>query len=323
VTSIIHAAVKVSAMWKFRIAVIDSNGNCAILPFDPGSIVKMNKARRHNRMFPCGHIELPETNTIPLKSFPRTALQDRHKGCLCRSMNVDQFVVVGEDRMQWTRVDLLNECCEPSRRERSEIIDISADADWIAVANKDSQIVVYSTRTLLSSAFTIPTFSSSISCTAVNDGFHAMVFGTRDGSLFFCSMNSGSVTRKVSLDGCRPLQILITPFWGFVLVYGTKITDGRLKHFILLYSINGDLIRSMPCEKQVAAWSAFTSVDGFDHVAMIDVTGTCFLFEAFYLDLRMQFTVPYSKVVLLSVLVQESAVLVVTEDGTIIIAPLS
>jgi hypothetical protein len=148
-----------------------------------------------------------------------------------------------------------------------------------------------------------------------------MVFGTRDGSLSFCSLNSGSVTRTVSLDGCRPLRILITPFWGFVLVSATKIADGKLEHWIRLYSANGDLIRSVLCARDIAAWSAFTSRDGFDHVVMVDASGGCFLFEAFLLDMRKKFLSSSLKIVFVSALAQESAVVLVAEDGTIVIAP--
>jgi hypothetical protein len=84
------------------------------------------------------------------------------------------------------------------------------------------------------------------------------------------------------MSGFRPLALLGTQFWGFVVVYGTKIVGGKLEHSLTLYSVNGDLIRTVGITAAVVKWSTFTTVDGFDLIVMADSTGNCFLFEAFW-----------------------------------------
>jgi hypothetical protein len=86
--------------------------------------------------------------------------------------------------------------------------------------------------------------------------------------------------------------------------------------------VNGDFIRAVKIDKQMIAWYAFTSPDGFDHVVMVDADGNCFCFEAFFIDLKLKFLTSPLKIVLLSVLVEESTILIVGEEGTIILAPL-
>jgi hypothetical protein len=170
-----------------------------------------------------------------------------------------------------------------------------------------------------SPTFTIPVFASSIACCGINQGFHSVIFGTRDGSLLFCSLNTGSVIRFVSTNGARPRAILMTPFWGFVLVYFTKIVDGKLEHNIALYSVNGDLIRIISHPVAIVQWTSFASTDGFDFVVMADSTGKCFLFEAFFLEVKEAFFQSPAKVVSLSFCVSESAAVIVTEMGTLAI----
>jgi hypothetical protein len=318
---LIYATVKPFGMWNFRISAIDSIGNSIILGFDPTTIIKMNKIRQNRKIL---NVDLPEIAiTRGLKTLPQIHSLEKGKTCLCRTINSDQFILVGKDRTEWTKVNIANGCCNKFPRQRNEIVDIKIDGEWIALANKDSEILVFNERISQSPVFTIPTFTSSISCIGINQGFHIIVFGTRDGSFVFCSLNSGSVTRTVSLEGCRPLEILITPFWGFVLVYVTKISDGKLEHFIKLYSVNGDFIRVVKIENQITGWTAFTSSDGFDQVVMIDGNGNCFCFEAFFIDLKLKFATAPLKIVFLSVLVQELAILIIGEDGTIVLSPIA
>jgi len=79
----------------------------------------------------------------------------------------------------------------------------------------------------------------------INPFYHSLFCGTNDGSLIICSLSSGSVTRIFDLEGCKPIKILSTKEWGFILLYLTEIVNGKIKHKLSLYTINGDLIRSV------------------------------------------------------------------------------
>ncbi|OHT04027.1 Beige/BEACH domain containing protein [Tritrichomonas foetus] len=189
------------------------------------------------------------------------------------------FDVVNENLHELFRVDFEMKLIV---KHRSEITTIASDHNWTAVADKDSIVSLYQKKKL---KFTIPLFSSTVKCIAINSMFKSAVCGTKDGFLLFCSLNSGIITKTVNLCGMRPISILITPSWGFVTVYMTELSKGQLHHYIKIYTINGDFIRSRRIGKQVGAWSSFNNNSGFDYIIMANSENKVYLFEAFYLEL--------------------------------------
>jgi hypothetical protein len=57
----------------------------------------------------------------------------------------------------------------------------------------------------------------------------------------------------------------------------------RVELFHTVYSVKGDMIRSIVVPKAVATWSALMSIDGFDILFMADAEGARFWFEALFL----------------------------------------
>ena len=167
-------------------------------------------------------------------------------------------------------------------KHRSEIKLIASDHKWTAVADRDSVVSLYFEKTL---KFSIPLFSSSIKCLTISSTFHIAICGTRDGFLLFGSLNSGTVTKTINLNGMRPIKLLITPSWGFVAVYLIEVDKGKLNYYIKLYTINGDFIRSKKLDHPVHAWKAFHTFHDFDYILMANSEFEVFLFEAFYLNI--------------------------------------
>jgi hypothetical protein len=226
-------------------------------------------------------------------------------------------VLVGSDRRGLLGISLQRETAEILIMQRAKVISVAGDGDWVVTANRDSELLVFKLPGYSRAMFTIPTFTSSISCCTVSSGFHSIVFGTRDASLMFCSLNSGTVKRIVSLGGCRPLRILVSPFWGFVVVHMTKITEGKLEHRGMTYSLDGEMIQVVIVEIALVARSAFRSTDGVNYVVMVDFAGNCFLFEAFFLDIGRPFLKNSSNVVCMRFFPMEATAVLVSEDGTL------
>lgn len=226
-----------------------------------------------------------------------------------------------------------------------DIVCIASDKDWIATANRDAIVHLYKvtetpntfmnhfsksklTEDSIKHKFVFPSYTSSISCIALNDDFHTIVCGTRDGSLLFYSLTTAKIIKCVNLKtGRRPSSLLITPAWGFVVVYETFIQDGKLLHAIEVFSINGELIRSttnqqIQISRAIKSWSAFRDNKGFDYVIMTNDKNECFLTEAFYLnDLDHPFFAAQSNITAISFLNDESVALVATTNGDIIFVP--
>jgi hypothetical protein len=109
------------------------------------------------------------------------------------------------------------------------------------------------------------------------------VCGTRDGFLLFYSINLQLIVRTVPLGERRPIQILITPSWGFVCVYLREVIEGALKHFLALYTINGDPIRETEIPLAITTWTSWSDDHGFDRIGLALADGRCHFFEAFWL----------------------------------------
>ena len=221
-----------------------------------------------------------------------------------------------------------------------DIVCIASNKEYLATANKDAVVSLYKMEDIknhqinnsnqlnnsIKPKFTFPSYTSSISCISISSEFHTMVFGTRDGSLLFCSLNNGTITKIVNLkQKRRPTSLLITPSWGFVVVCESEIYDGVLKFNLEVYSINGELIRSSKenqIENEIIAWSTFRNEKGFDFVVFANDKNECYLFEAFYLNnLDKPFFISPSKVAALSFLNDESVVTITTKDGEFILVP--
>ena len=352
---IIASSIDVSQN-KMRFSTIDAHGQCTVSVFDTSLVAKMQKKRKPV-------MRMKSSNSDGILSATRSISQGRYSNgdvasraiveveansdvivsnkilrgfdqirpSSSKTKAVSSFVsdgsclIVGANKTDLFRVKVNAAVAEMVQRQRDEITNISSNEEWVATANNDAELVLFRCADYHTPVFRIPSFTSSIACSVVNAAFHAVVVGTRDGSLLFCSLNSGSVVKIVSLGDARPSAVLITPEWGFVAVYMTKIEDGALKHILALYTINGDFIRSTNLENAIVSWSCFKSTDGFDHIVMADSQGDCYLFEAFYLTPGAPFYNSEHRVTSISFLFDASIALLVTESGKIqfVPAPLS
>lgn len=195
-------------------------------------------------------------------------------------------------------------------RQHNDITAISTDGyKWLAVANKDSKIYVYSLdeinkinntkqesntddidddlndqNYLLKVEFSIPSSSDFVKCCDISTNFHNLVCGTRDKSLMICSMTTHSIVKIVELDA-KPIQLLITPSWGFIAVYMKSISIGNLSHSFAVYGTNGYLLRKVEIENGVKKMISWKDEKGFDFISYVDSQNKIFVFEAFYCEI--------------------------------------
>lgn len=206
------------------------------------------------------------------------------------------------------------------------VVCIATDKEWLATANTDAVVTLYKIEEVkkqIKHKLTFPSYTSSISCISISSEFHSLVFGTRDGCLLFCSLTNGTITKIINLkDKRRPVSLLITPSWGFVVVFETEISDGFLKYFVEVFSINGEIIREKQIESEIVSWSSFRNEKGFDFLICANAKNECYICEAFYLNnLDKPFFISPSKVAALSFLSGESVASITTHKGEFIVVP--
>jgi hypothetical protein len=137
----------------------------------------------------------------------------------------------------------------------------------------------------------------------------------------FCALNRGIVNQTVNLGERRPIQIVITDSWGFVLVYFRELIEGVLKHFLTLYTVNGDFIREIELEKGIAVWAVQRDEKGFDWIAMALENGRCYVFEAFWLRMGEPVYEARNRVLGIGFSWATQAVIVVVGNGEAVFLP--
>jgi hypothetical protein len=146
----------------------------------------------------------------------------------------------------------------------SDVICTARQGVWLVTAGRDAILNVFQISNLKAPYFRIPLYHDEITCCNVNADFGLIASGTRDGFLVLSSLTRGANVRVVDLGGCRPYAVIITRGWGFVVVVSTKLEAGRLEHILSVYTMNGHFVRTRQLPGPLAAWTSWTSVDGFD-----------------------------------------------------------
>lgn len=202
--------------------------------------------------------------------------------------------------------------------QRSTITALVADTTMFATANSDGLVYVY--KQLNKPSISIHTFTDRIRSIAINKDFHILVIASNNSTLLYVSLSSGQVVKVFELPG-KANDVIITPKWGFVLVYLSNIIDGILHHYIHLYSINGDLINSIEVKRKVKYWTSFSSPSDFDFIVIVDDDDEIYLFEAFYLDINQKLYKVSSRVITIEYIYVLSTLCVMCEDGKLLLLP--
>lgn len=198
-----------------------------------------------------------------------------------------------------------------------DILMSVSSGEWTLIADRDSSFSLYKSGTL---RFTVPLFTSSVEAACINTNFNTAVCGTRDCALMICSLTNGYVTRTFKLPHA-PEMILCTESWGFICVYSHCFSEGRSRHFISLYSVNGDFVRMTEIEDAIVTWNSFSSPDGFDYIIMATENMNCYMFEAFYLNPGRPLWNTRSLVAAMNYSTSEHVVVMVTVDGNVLFFP--
>ena len=169
----------------------------------------------------------------------------------------------------------------------NRVTDVDADGVWMITGDDNAELTLVREWTM---RWTIRLFRESVTACAVSSVFNVIVGGTQDSSLIFCSTVTCSIIRVINLPVCDsgvgvvPRKILITPSWGFVVVYCSEIVGASMKHYILVYTINGQFVHRTELDCCVDYWRSFTSNSGFDYIVFASDCCLVYFSEVYYLN---------------------------------------
>jgi hypothetical protein len=130
-----------------------------------------------------------------------------------------------------------------------------------------------------------------------------------------CSFKSGACLRAISLGGAKPIKILVTPLWGFIVVCERKDEIQGRTIGLRVLTLNGEVVWRRRLQHEIVKWTACNSEDGFDFVVFSDQGGKIWTFEVgVELSLR-QISVVATAVIGIHFLKEEDVVVVALDGG--------
>lgn len=149
--------------------------------------------------------------------------------------------------------------------------------------------------------YTVSTYRGESTCAAISTKFGVLVSGSNDGAMYICSLSNGSIQKVVNIVN-KPLHIIISDGWGFIVVFSEVIPNSTEVSFhdnshrysshgcgnyeLLLYTINGTFITSTKVDTELVSWTKWIDRSGFDFLAISLKGGKVFAFEIYYLQLK-------------------------------------
>ncbi|OHT03934.1 hypothetical protein TRFO_28716 [Tritrichomonas foetus] len=195
---------------------------------------------------------------------------------------------------------------------------VAADKNWMLTICADSVIYLFSSKNIEAPKRRLHFYRETPICACVNSEFHVFIIGTKDGILSIYPLEKGSSIRTIDLDQYTPRKVVVTPAWGFIVTYATKIIDAKRSYVIFVHTINGILVRSYTLTAEITAMTAIRSKSGFDYVAVASKLGAVFVCEAYSLTFEKPALRLESPIIMLSYNKKMKALVGVSVDGTII-----
>jgi hypothetical protein len=155
-----------------------------------------------------------------------------------------------------------------------------------------------------------------VCCCAVSRRFAIVAAGTDDRRLVIADAENADALRVVDLPAV-PARVAVTPAWGFLIVHAAEADARRM----LLYSVNGRLIRDVEVRLQITAWSSWASPAGFDFMVCGTADGAIYAFEVFWLRLGTPLWSCGDEIVTLEYDDQHGVVVAITRGGKLYIVP--
>lgn len=160
----------------------------------------------------------------------------------------------------------------------------SSSGKYVAVASEDSRTHVFSSKSE-KSIQSIASYRNQVRCCGISEPFGIVVSGTDDGLLLVSSITSGQTEFTLELNGLVPEKIVITPSWGFILVFGKRVYPTGNQYFLSLFTLNGIFVKQTRISNEIVFWKCFINPELFDYIAIVTSKNEVFFFEVYFLNI--------------------------------------
>lgn len=256
---------------------------CTILPiYNGGSDICINIIVGNilvRKKFEKGNNDPKSLDTVDLNSFPSDLRFANHisNGICIGSCNESSQLILF-DINKYTSI--------ATEQKRSTISNITSSEKFVAITSSDSRTHVYCYTNKLEFVTDLPSYSSTITCSAISTTFKVVINAVSDNKLVMANMYNGLVIRTFHLE-FRPLYVTVTPEWGFVLSIGSKIVSSGKCYFMDVRTINDTHILTKEIDFQPSVFKTFSSLRGFDFIVLGTNEGKVYIAEVYYLNPKL------------------------------------
>ncbi|EAY23124.1 Beige/BEACH domain containing protein [Trichomonas vaginalis G3] len=191
----------------------------------------------------------------------------------------------------------------------------SVDSNYFTTLNSNSILSVYKTDKLGSCVSQTPFHRDIGRAICLSKIFRVVVVGSRDGGVVVHSLDTGNSVFVIELSLCSILSIVVTPSWGFIVVYLTRTVDNKIVHCLNVHTINGLFVKEEIFPSKIEMMTAFKSPDGFDYLAVSSTNGLVFISDVFELKFEKIFYKMMSSALFMEYSQKSQALMLFSETG--------
>ncbi|OHT16368.1 hypothetical protein TRFO_13208 [Tritrichomonas foetus] len=167
-----------------------------------------------------------------------------------------------------------NESFKTFHFETTDVDYLRGSSNYFTVIRDRTIVTLFDTITFPEKVGQIVILDDTIVDCQINQNFSIIAILSRNGMLHLHSLNKMQKVQSVNLKPHHARKLLITPKWGFILV---DCSDR-----ILIFNINGSLIKEVAFKFDISNWTSFGSVKDFDYVIFeTEKNSSIGIFEAF------------------------------------------
>jgi hypothetical protein len=196
----------------------------------------------------------------------------------------NRIVISQSDRRMLHLFFYQSSIIEATHYPTGKITTSAASGEWFSTTSDDFHTTIWS-RYSSEPVWSFRSYRGPITCSAISDTYKIHILGTADGGLVLTSLTSQESLRVIKLGDILPIDIMVTPAWGFILTYGSEVIEGVERHCIVVYTVNGSFVKKRTLRGQLSHHCVFASVRGFDYLAYV-MAGNLFVGEVYFLDER-------------------------------------
>jgi hypothetical protein len=165
------------------------------------------------------------------------------------------------------------------------VVSVAAHGEWFSISDGDFVTWIYNDFRS-TPVFKFRSYRGPIICAAISETWKIHVLATADGGLGIASLSTGEPVRVISLGATKPVAVMVTEAWGFIVVYGIEIVHGVTSYHLVVHTVNGAFVRKSTIGGEPSAFTAFSSCRAFDYFAYV-LRKQLYVCEVFFLIPRI------------------------------------